>query len=80
MAKLQVLRDGKAIAVKNGITLVWRDLLIPGVKPLCQLHVKATSEGLVHDVWVMDEPKHPYLLATKSQMAQEIADEISEMD
>ena len=75
---MRVLIDGKFVHVENDVTIVYDDLIfnIEDQESNAELHVRATHEGIIKDVWSVEEEEPESLLATSSTMAQEIVEDM----
>jgi hypothetical protein len=75
---MRVRIDGKFVHVENDVKIIY-DGMIFGVDDQeisSELHICATHEGIIKDVWSVeeDEPESP--LATSSIMAQDIVEDM----
>lgn len=66
----------------NGVRLVYVDVPVPGEErdEEGELHINATSEGLVSDIWVTREEPHDHNLATDSEMVDAIVSRLTELN
>lgn len=65
---MKVLIDGEEVEVLNDVKIIYEGL---GLEEDEQLHITATSEGLIHDVF-----DFMHILGTQSATAEEIRTEI----
>jgi hypothetical protein len=72
-----ILDDGTEIK-SDSVTLIWEDQLVPGENENGELHIKATSEGLVSDVWVSREQSLDHNLATAWRTTDDIIETLVE--
>lgn len=72
-ADIEVSLDGGVTwaPANSGVRLVYRDILVPGEDAPGELHVNATHEGLILDVWVSREGED-HNIGTSSQMLDDV--------
>lgn len=62
----------------NDVRLIYPDQLVPGEDGSGELHITATQEGLVLDVWVTREEHLDHNIGTSSQMASDLISDMVE--
>lgn len=61
----------------EGVRIVYQDVEIPGEEDIYgELHVNCTHEGIITDVWCNRESVLDHNIATRSQMVNELIDEM----
>lgn len=63
---------------KNEIRIIYENQPVPGEDRNGELHVVATHEGLIMDVWVTREQHLDHNIGTSSEMASEIVQRLAE--
>jgi hypothetical protein len=71
---IKVSLDGGATYqdAPSGVRIVYQDMPIPGEDANGELHVNATEEGLIMDVWATRDEPLDHNIGTSSEMAAEI--------
>lgn len=62
----------------NGIRIIYKDVLVPGEDEPGELHLNATSEGLISDLWVTREEHLVHNLGTSAQMLDDLVEHLVE--
>lgn len=75
---MRVLIDGKFVHVENDVTIIYDGMIfnIEDQETSAELYVRATHEGIIKDVWSVEEDEPDWPLATSSIMAQEIVEDM----
>jgi hypothetical protein len=61
---------------KEGVRVIWKDIFVDGEDESGELHLNATHEGIITDVWVSRESHLDHNIGTASR---EIVDLVSSM-
>ena len=60
----------------NGIRIIYKGVLVPGEEEPGELHLNATSEGLISDLWVTREEHLDHNLGTSAQMLDDLVERL----
>lgn len=60
----------------NGVRIIYERVSVPGEDGLGEVHLNATSEGLITDVWVTREEHLDHNIGTASQMLDDIVGDL----
>lgn len=79
---MKVSLDGGVTFVEatNGVRIIYEAVDVPGEDELGEVHVNATSEGLIVDVWVSREESLGHNIGTSSELIGDIAYRLVEAD
>ncbi len=75
---MKALINGKDVVLTETAVIFYEDILYndkDGDELDCRMELKCTSEGLIVDLWAVDENGEEHCVATMSALAQELADE-----
>ena len=76
---MKLLVDGELVSVQNDLTIIYDNIILQDAEEEyeAELHVRATHEGIITDVWNYSfEPED--CVATSGETAQEIVDRLVE--
>lgn len=80
------LDGGKTfVPAASGVRIIYKDVLVPGEDAPGELHLNATPEGLISDLWVTREEHLDHNLGTSSELLDDLVvrlvdDPVSEND
>lgn len=77
-ATLMVSLDGGQtfIPAPSGVRLIYKNVLVPAEEELGELHINATSEGLISDLWVSRDEELDHNLGTKSLLIDDLVEQL----
>jgi pyruvate carboxylase len=80
--KIKVSLDGGVtyVEAKEGVRIIYEDVILPGEDETGELHINATHEGLIQDIWVTRETSLDHNIATKSESIEDITHAMVEND
>ena len=61
---------------KEGVRVIWKEVFVDGEDEFGELHLNATHEGIITDVWVSRESSLDHNIGTASR---EVVDLVSSM-
>jgi hypothetical protein len=71
------LDGGKTfVPASSGVRIIYKDVLVPGEDAPGELHLNATTEGLISDLWVSREEHLDHNLGTSSQMVDDLVERL----
>ena len=80
MRKIKVSLDGGVTFqdANEGVRIVYEGVDIPGEDGTGELHLNATHEGLVTDVWTTREEPLDHNIGTSAQLVEDIVGDLVE--
>ena len=64
------------VPVTDGVRIIYKNVAVPGEDEPGELHLNATSEGLISDLWVSRDEHLDHNLGTSSQMVDDLVDRL----
>lgn len=77
-AEMLVSLDGGQtfVPVTNGVRIIYKKVAVPGEDESGELHLNATSEGLISDLWVSRDEHLDHNLGTSVQMVDDLVERL----
>lgn len=78
MVNIKVSLDGGVTfqEAKQGVRIVYEGISVPGEDETGELHVSATHEGVVTDVWVTRDEPLDHNIGTSSQLLDDLVSDL----
>ena len=77
-AEMLVSLDGGMtfVPVTDGVRIIYKNVAVPGEDEPGELHLNATSEGLISDLWVSRDEHLDHNLGTSAQMVDDLVERL----
>ena len=64
------------VPVTDGVRIIYKNVAVPGEDEPGELHLNATSEGLISDLWVSRDDLLDHNLGTSAQMVDDLVERL----
>jgi hypothetical protein len=68
------------VEAKEGVRIIYDNVMLDGEDELGEVHINATSEGLITDIWASRETSLDHNIATRSIQLDDLVSEMIEED